>query len=92
MENKGKLFVVFKKQIDEYDNCISNFEISAVCDNAQKALEILKNELELCKKRRLSKSDCLLYVEIFPKKNQPFKKKKRILNIFEFAKLVELIT
>ena len=51
MENKGKLFVVFKKQIDEYDNCISNFEILAVCDNAQKALEILKNEFRTLQKK-----------------------------------------
>ena len=87
MQQSNKLYVVFK----ENKNYDCNLQILAVCNNPQRALKILEDELKFCKKRGLQKEECLLYVEVFNQYNQVAKKEKKVFNIFQFKKMVEAL-
>jgi len=95
MQQSNKLYVVFKenKNYDEWKECYisCNLQILAVCNNPQRALKILEDELKFCKKRGLQKEECLLYVEVFNQYNQVAKKEKKVFNIFQFKKMVEAL-
>ena len=95
MENK-KIYVAFKKSsnnCDEYCGYCESYEtqILAVCNNPKKALEILENELKLCKMKRIDKKSCLLYVKVFNSFNQVNKKDNNIFNIFQFKKMIKTL-
>ena len=90
----NKFFVVYKesREYDSYDiRYESDINILAVCDNPQKTLEILQNELNLCKKHKIPKEKCYLFVKIFDNLNQVTKKNTQKCSYPQFKKMIKIL-